>query len=1025
MSKYRIKLQNGRVVGPFSKGQILELFQKGHIKGEELFQTFPVGDWTTLPLHKDLYSLFQDFLNSNKVESVESTLSQKVKIAKNTNPLTESADLPELDYGSDANIEIDYDELERKYQEEQENKGQESSKGFVEKTKIINLNALQKIEKTRVIKRQEIPTEEIEEEKEEVIEAVEEVQEEEIDLDGRTQVIKLPVTDVKQTKEDAEKFELELYKKLDEENEKPEEKKEEPVSIEEKAVVRKGMKPIIAIVIGLLLFYLAFPDEEETNEIKPTMANIVFPIANEYQDLIKSNENLEKGVAAYRKDTYLGKLEAAKYFNESLKNKFTDNKALGFLVLTYAEIYENAADKKLAARNIFRLIEIIESKMFSDVNIAMGSSIFYSKIGKFHTSINIIENYLRLNNPTTKLFAIYLESLLEAGQLDKAKLAYEKLRTLPEKELSLEVILAMKKYLVVNERYDEAMTLLEKYAASYKENVEFLISYSDLLVQKGDIKKLKDVLQLVQALKAGNSPKYYADFLEKMGILSAALKQHTNAALYFKLSLKLHEDDELRSKLAQLEIGGDKLSEFLITESKVKDLIKKAQIAERQLKWDKAFALAVQAADLDETNIQAQLYLANIQVKRGYFALAIKTLEEIRKDFPLEREVNKSLFEAYVYAYKTADAKKLISSLSRTKYALFPEYLAMLGLYYEKIGNLNLAIKSYTDSLKKDPLNDYVYFESARIYLSVKNYPLAKARIQKAMLLDPRDINYRTIYGRILAETEGAETAISYLLDLLDSHPDSPQLIGDIAYYYYQVQKFDDYNVYLKRLQNLTVKSPEFFKSMIKSAKLDGRVEDIIKNSIELLKIEPGNLEVRIEIAELFINRAEYNQAYSQLMFIKDRLETYPKMNYLLAKLFVETGKYEDAVTYAKKEIELNPNLEYGYFILGEAYRLMKNYKETRKYFEKAIAVNGRYVDALMGLGWLKMSQRFFEEARELYSRALKQDESNPIIHRQLGFIYRAVGQSKLAIESFQVYLNLKPNASDRREIEILIQQLR
>ncbi|EQC47948.1 tetratricopeptide repeat protein [Bacteriovorax sp. BSW11_IV] len=1029
MSKYRVKLQNGRVVGPFNKGQILELFQKGHIKGEEQFQTFPVGDWQNLNQHKDLYEVFQSFLKTDRITNNESTLSKQVKLAKSIKPESGTPDLPELDYeNTEIDIEIDYDELERQYQEEQGTTAEEvvEAKSKVEKTKVINLKDVQNIEKTRVIRTEEL-VEEVES-VEEVTPVVEEEPEEEIDLDEKTQFIKLPVADVKESKAQAEKFEMELIEKLEQEER---EKNKEITKVEKKEVVeeetpkRKGMKPLVALAVALLLFYLSYPDEEEEKEIKPISAPIVFPIANEYQDGIKSTEALDKGINAYKKGTYLGKLQAAKYFNESLKHKFTGNKALGFLVLVYAEIYDNAENEKLAAKNIFRLLEITESKMFSDVNIAMGAAIFYSKIGKYFTSINIVENYLRLNSPTTRLFSIYLDSLLEAGQLDKAKHAYDRLSKLPLEEQNIDVILAIKKYLVVNEKYDEAIEYLESHATLYKENVEFLIAYSDILVHKGNIKKLKDVLMLVQALKAESSPKFYADFLEKMGILSAALKQHKKAALYFKLSLKLHEDDELRSKLAQLEIGGDKLSEFLIKESKVKDLIKRAKMAERQLKWDKAFGFAVQAADLDSTNIQAQLYLANIQVKRGYYSLAINTLEEIRKDFPLERTVNKSLFEAYVHAFKIADAKKLISSLSRTKYALYPEYLEMLGLYYERIGNLNLSIKSYTDALKKDPLNDGTYFESARIYLSVKNYPLAKARIQKAMLLDPREVRYRTLYARILAETEGPETAISYLLDLLDSHPDNPRLIGDIAYYYYQVQKFDDYNSYLKKLQNLTIKSPEFYRSMIKSAKLDGRTEDMISNTEELLKIEPGDLESRLEVAELYIMRGSYREAYIQLMYIKERLDTYPRVNYLLAKLHVETGKYKEAEEFAKKEIELNPTLEYGYYILGEAYRLMQDYKEARKYFEKAIAVNGKYVDALMGLGWIKMSQRYYEEARELYSRALKQDESNPSIHRQLGFIYRAVGQSKLAIESYETYLNLKPNASDRKEIEILMQQLR
>ena len=45
MEKYRIRLANGRVVGPFIEDQIAELYSKGHIDGHEECQVFPAGEW--------------------------------------------------------------------------------------------------------------------------------------------------------------------------------------------------------------------------------------------------------------------------------------------------------------------------------------------------------------------------------------------------------------------------------------------------------------------------------------------------------------------------------------------------------------------------------------------------------------------------------------------------------------------------------------------------------------------------------------------------------------------------------------------------------------------------------------------------------------------------------------------------------------------------------------------------------------------------------------------------------------------
>ena len=59
------------------------------------------------------------------------------------------------------------------------------------------------------------------------------------------------------------------------------------------------------------------------------------------------------------------------------------------------------------------------------------------------------------------------------------------------------------------------------------------------------------------------------------------------------------------------------------------------------------------------------------------------------------------------------------------------------------------------------------------------------------------------------------------------------------------------------------------------------------------------------------------------------------------------------------------------------------------------------------------------------YLKAQKEEPNNPEIHKQLGFIFNASGQSSLAAESFENYLRLNPGASDKSEIEKYIRALR
>ena len=62
MTKYRLRLTGGRVIGPFEKNQLFELKQKGHIKGTEEYQIYPTGNWESIKK----IEFYGDLMDENK-----------------------------------------------------------------------------------------------------------------------------------------------------------------------------------------------------------------------------------------------------------------------------------------------------------------------------------------------------------------------------------------------------------------------------------------------------------------------------------------------------------------------------------------------------------------------------------------------------------------------------------------------------------------------------------------------------------------------------------------------------------------------------------------------------------------------------------------------------------------------------------------------------------------------------------------------------------------------------------------------
>lgn len=1060
--KYRVKLINDRIVGPFLAEQIGELYAKGHIVGDEKCQVFPVGDWLTLKDFEEIKNVLVIVAKNGELSKATKddrtqTFARinKPKSTKKTPANSKDKSFQEFQYKKEDISRVDYNALEEKFQEEvKELESIEEELGHVveepkeepvddgiEKTVILNRNSLsvnEDVDKTVIVNpnpfkdvtknNEELlddgPADDTEDSNEE--EAEEEEKEEELDTSEATEFINVKelLPDIKQVAKVAEQeFEAKVKEAIEEDL--PVEKTEEIEKVDEKKKEKKKqkkMKPIVAIAFIAILWVLLFPEEEVKN-LDPVRVKIQFPIQAEFLDNVKSTEALSKGLEYYGQGTYLSKIKASLEFSKSLHHQFKKNKALGYLILTYAEIFENSNDEKKSIRTIFKLIEIARSKLLSDANVASGSALFYKKIGKAQSANRILENYIRINKPTVNVLTIYLDVLIEVGNYIEARKVFDMLIKVKTKREH--TYLALLKFYEENDLQDKLIELLTEARNAYPKSVPLLLIYAKYQFDIGDYKKFEAVLKVIKSLNSGRSPRHYAKFLEYTGILAAIKKDNNRAATLFRLALKIHESDELRSKLSLLELGGSSNVEKIILESKIVELMKKAKSAVKERKWEIAFINAIKAADLDSSYIPSQLLLGKIQVKRGYYEDAIKTFNRMKKEYPLNKKINVYLVEAYIKSYKLTKAEVELRTIAQSELSNSYVFYSLQAKYYLRREFYENAIGKFKESIKLNPINDDDYFELAKIYLKFRKFKAAKNMLTRSIALDPVNIEYHSAYAKILYELDGAETAIGYLRNLLKQNKENPKILGDIAIYYYKNGQNLEFQEYKKRVEKLASSDASFYEFLIYSAELDDRDDDVIKYGKELIKINPGDLDVQIKLGKSLYEKGLYKEALKMFDSILARLNSFPRANYYMAKTYIKMKDIKSAMDMAEREVKNNPSLEFGYFILGEVYRLQKDYRKAELNFKRSISKNGRYVEALMGMGWIKWKQGYLDRAREYYLKALKENQNNGEIHRALGYIYKDIGQSSLAIDSFRVYLDLTPAARDRGQIQALMKSLR
>lgn len=993
--KFQAKLLDGKIIGPLPLDDILAFLEKHGLKENILAAEFPGGPWQELnaftptpepaPPPVKTHPDFQEFKFQIGGAPAAPTESPK------TSP-TEKKD--EFDEGT--RIVTGREFIEEK----------------IEATKVIELPPKEE---------EEAPPEEVKVEPEVKLEI------EKIDLAGQTREFDI-LAHLEEIDQEALRSEIELFKveeapivaEVKEILKEAVEKRKQKFKLTKSAVI-KGV--IGAGIVIYLLLELLQPPKGTIPQIEIIPFTVKFPLTSEFLKEKESKASFEEGLKFYAQDTYKGKLRASTEFLKSLEFKFQDNEALANLILVYSELILNSKNLQKDATTLFKLIRIGKNKSLSNLNMVMGIGLFYYHNGKIVTALNIIENYLRIGKPSLKLLAIYLEILVKKGDFSKAKSVYEKIKDVPYKPL--EAYISIARYLDMDQRFGEGKLEVLEGLKNYKNSVPLYLELIRYLVRESQFKEMEKVLKLVENLEAEASPFYFSKYLEYMGILSAVRKDDQKATQFFKAALGMRESDELRSKLASLRVAGGSAVEALVIESKIKEFMRLAQIELKEKRYNEAFQYAIEASDLNPTYIPSQLLLSKIQVERGFYNDALETLLKLKRDVPENISVNEALIMGYINSYKLDAAKKEITSIAETDLGKTSQYYSILARYYLKSGNVVLGIKNLQEALDKDPLGDENYFLLAQQYLKYRKYARAQQYLANAIELDPLNIEYRSLWAKILYELDSADAALGYLRDDLQKNPDNPKILAEMAIYYYKSGQTKNFEEIKNQIENMPKKDAGLYSFLVEAAKLEDRQEDVLKYSKELIKLFPGDLESRMVIGEYLVKVRNWKDAQKVFEEVKESLGSFPRVNYFLSVVYMAQNEPDKAEEAAKLEMAENPSRPGGFYAMGEVLSFKKDFSQAARMYEKAISIDPKYVDALYALGKIKFKQNYLSESQELFSRAIKESPNYAEIYRDIGFVYKAMGQSGLAIESFETYLKLDPTAKDQDRVKQFIEQLR
>lgn len=290
-------------------------------------------------------------------------------------------------------------------------------------------------------------------------------------------------------------------------------------------------------------------------------------------------------------------------------------------------------------------------------------------------------------------------------------------------------------------------------------------------------------------------------------------------------------------------------------------------------------------------------------------------------------------------------------------------------------------------------------------FSAARNFSISKANCDWIFCIDADEIISKTDLSSIKEMSDEKEPD-AFLLEQRNYSND----VGAIGWISSKDDKYPE-----SKCANgyIPFKIIRFFKNK-KRYFFEGRIHETVYTSI---KNNNGKIfDSNIVIHHLGkINGRNLRKKENYICLLKQRLEekdfSEKPEDFIYHEIsgeFVELKRYNEAVEYIQKAIELNPRADY-MLSLGGLYIVLKKYNLAEVILKRAVAIDGNNPDVHSNLGILYSEKGEFNKAIRKFERAIELNPKSADYFFNLGLVYFRMHKKDRATPFFQRAIELNP----------------
>ncbi|MFS4458992.1 tetratricopeptide repeat protein [Bdellovibrio sp. HCB2-146] len=805
----------------------------------------------------------------------------------------------------------------------------------------------------------------------------------------------------------------------------------------EKGELLKAVKlPVVAIALILIIgLWVVFSGDSDSGEkihlLAPGKASSTLSDAE-----VKTK--LNEALLAIEQDTFESYVQAQNKLVSIIEGSPMNLEVRGLLCVVYKELWPFSFQD---AQDIKTISAVTQATRTLNVVSPFGQlceSVKLMTSGRYKEAKGAIESVLEMSEPFSLLPVLYdFKAELLAGEKDlmNAVPYYEKASQLWDRWLNPQV--AMARTMAQQDNFTDAANVLRKVIAANPKH-----------------KEAKILLGVIEFRGFRNAESAYANLnaaLETRGRIPPLVEAEGYHILAEILVLRNEKGKALSAaqKGFALNPNNNDLRQ-LVVRLGGSDKIKGEKGANNELLY-----LGDQyVRQGDFLAAQAEFKAAfEVDPKNGTAALkAAKSLWQLNQSFEAIEWLNKAmkaepkLVSAYVLQadymsqrYDFTNAMQVLTNATRIAPNNYEVLRGLALLEFRKnnmVGAVNYgmrAIKAYDGDI-----DTYILLSKANGFLSQSIMPINKKEIErkentakdairyatKAVEIDATNPEAQITYAKVLAQTNGVDSGISYLNELIKRFSYTVDYRVALAEIYKSEDRYNQSKQIYQTVVEIDPKNKKAWLGLGESEKALGLNEKALKAFLSAAVLDPTDGDALFQAGKLYLETSRYDEAIQQFKRVQRLNPNYPRTFYYIGKSAYAAGDFATALEAAKQEKRQNPNIADSYILAAEVYAAKKQFGECAGEYAYAMKLRPQGADIYVKSAQCYRQSGSLEVAEDMLSLAAARENGYAEIYREQGAIYEMKGDGRSAAQAYNKYLGLSPNAPDRAEIEMKLQRL-